>query len=119
MRQQVTNYDAGVSGLSGAYRSSFSFFFSLVLSEDTNLGINWMVHIESLLRMFRRAFNCPHCSPGKGDLKASRKQDVLSINTGAILFTIKVVANLLFAERENTGEALERGSMLGPGAQGT
>gem|GEM_PF-6593406 len=65
--------------------------------------INWMVHIESLFRIFRRALNCLHCSPGKTDLKASGKQDMLSINTGAIFFTIKVKVYLLSVEREDRG----------------
>jgi hypothetical protein len=58
-----------------------------------------MVHIESLLDIFRRAFNSLRCSPEKGNLEASGKQDVLSIYTGAIFFTIKVVVYLRFVER--------------------
>jgi hypothetical protein len=67
------------------------------------VGVDWMVHIESLLRIFRRAFNWLHCSPGKGDLKASQKQDMPSIYCGAILFTIEVKGYLLFVVREDRG----------------
>ena len=63
--------------------------------------MNRVVHIESRLHVFRRAFNWLHCSPE--DLKASGKQDVLSIYTGAIFFTTEVEGYLRFVERETTG----------------
>jgi hypothetical protein len=43
----------------------------------------------------------------KGDFKASAKQDMLSTNTGAILFTKEVDVYLLFLEREDRREALD------------
>jgi hypothetical protein len=60
-----------------------------------------MVHIESLLAIFGRAFNWLGGSPVEGDLKASGKQDMPSIHWGAILFTIEVKVYLLFVERED------------------
>jgi hypothetical protein len=60
-----------------------------------------MVHIESLLGISRRAFGCLDRSPR--ELKASRKQDALSINREAILLTIKVRAYLLSVWKERIG----------------
>ena len=39
--------------------------------------------------------------------RTGAKQDTLSTNPGAVLFTIKVEVYLLFVERENTGEEVE------------
>jgi len=54
--------------------------------------------------MFGRAFNRLRRSPGKWDLMASAKKDMLSIHTRAISITTEAVVYLLFVERENTGE---------------
>jgi hypothetical protein len=49
-----------------------------ITTQSNDFGVNWTVHIESLLYIFRRAFDRVRCSPRKADLKASGKQDALS-----------------------------------------
>ena len=67
------------------------------------------------------------------NFKTGARKDMLSIYWGAIVFTIKVIANLLFVVRETTGYVLECfetqhkwfeahhkwGFILGEGAEGT
>ena len=52
---------SGVLGRSAAFWGSFSFFFGS--SGFLVFGTKWMVHIESLFRIFGRAFNCLRETP--------------------------------------------------------
>ena len=164
MRQQVTNYDTGVSGLSGAH---FCFFSSLLpagilcvsrlsgsspapagsprqarpgnptyrLPFDATQGLRLFCrrhqldgsyrisfsHIQESIQLsaspvrrrkrIRKLTNPPFL---KGDAYAfirisrrAQKRICSSVNSGAILFTIKVKVYLLFVERESTGQVLE------------
>ena len=76
--------ETGVSGLSGGFEIDFCFFEFR------------MFHIESLSRVFGRAFNCLRCSPGEGvGCHSERSEESVVLSTrsfsrnGGIRMTIR------------------------------
>jgi len=81
--QQVTNYDTGGSGafcgFLGGSDAHFRFFSDFMRADEiiscrqvggpgghyetTDIGADWVVHVESFFHMFGRAFNCLRDAP--------------------------------------------------------
>ena len=79
MHQRVTDCDTDGSGLSGRSDAHFRFFSDFMRADEiiscrqvggpggyektTDIGADWVVHVESFFHMFRRAFNCLRDAP--------------------------------------------------------